>query len=138
MCGWEGDGDGVHPAGRGVATWRVRLQRAQQAGAVTLQKQSRAKSVDEGKEIYSPDVENAKCQTRLGDREPYSVQSVSEFGSCIEGITHLKEPKEKAIGCWMRWPQEMFEVQISKFNPTMQCAESDCCSLFVPSSVFFH
>jgi hypothetical protein len=56
-------------------------------------------SVGEGKEIYSPHVENAKCRTRLGDRESHAAQSVSEFDSCVEEITHLKEPKEVAVGC---------------------------------------
>jgi hypothetical protein len=74
-CGWDGDGDGAHAVGR--VWWRgVRLQGARRAGAATLQKQSTAKSVGEGKEI-----------------------------------THLKKPKEMAVGCWMRWPQKC-----SKFN----------------------
>ncbi len=56
------------------------------------------KLVGKGKEIYSPDIENAKGKIRLSDIEPYAVQSVSEFDSCIEEWHTLKSQKH---GCWL-------------------------------------
>jgi len=53
-------------------------------GQQLCKSKSIVKLVGKGKEIYSPDIENAKGKIRLSDIEPYAVQSVSEFDSCIE------------------------------------------------------
>ena len=77
-CGWEGSGDGAHAAGgvrrRGVCGF----EGYGKPGEQLWKGKSTTQSVGKGKENCSPDVTNAKCQIRPGDRGPCAVQSVNE------------------------------------------------------------